>query len=132
MGQQCSQPDLAALLIDGRGLHRGDLVLAKALAHDIKAAGQGGIAEGPIGLAGDGEWMVAIRDFSGLLSSPWALASAAAMAPMVSLERCMVRLHLHHLKADRPRFGPFGAQAMSDRLLGVLRHQLFHVGLAAL
>src|ERR1035437_4224570 len=53
------------------------------------------------------------------------------MAPMVSLERCMVRLHLHYLKADRPRFGPFGAQAMSDRLLGVLRHQLFQVGLGA-
>src|ERR1035437_834415 len=76
--------------------------------------------------------MVAIRDFSGLLSSPWALASAAAMAPMVSLERCMVRLHLHHLKADRPRFGPFGAQAMAGRLLGILRDQLLQVSLGAL
>src|SRR5665647_2717986 len=77
--------------------------------------------------------MVAMRDFSGLVSSPWALAKAPAMAPMVSLERCMVRLlHLHHLKADRAGFGPFGPQAMPDGLLGIFRHQLLQIGLGAL
>src|ERR1700733_9516630 len=76
--------------------------------------------------------MVPVRDFSGLESSPWALARAAAMAPMVSLERCMIGLHLHEFKADRPRFRAFGPQAMADSLLGILRHQLFQVGLGAL
>src|SRR5882724_4657676 len=57
---------------------------------------------------GNGERMVAVRDFSGLVSSPWALARAAAMAPMVSLERCMVRLHLHYLEAYGARFRAFG------------------------
>src|ERR1035437_3963150 len=75
--------------------------------------------------------MVAMRDFSGLLSSPWALASAAAMAPMVSLERCIGQLRIHEVKADGPRFGPFGAQTVPNGLLGILRHQLFQVGLGA-
>ena len=33
--------------------------------------------------------MVATDDFSGLTSCAWALAKAAAIVPMVSLERCM-------------------------------------------
>ena len=49
--QQRGQPDLAGVLVDGGGLDGGDLVLAEALADDIKAAGQGGIAEGPVALA---------------------------------------------------------------------------------
>src|ERR1700675_1659566 len=73
--------------------------------------------------------MVATRDFSGLESSPWALARAAAMAPMVSLERCMVRLRLHYLEADRAGFGALGAQAMPGGLFGILGHQLLQVGL---
>ena len=132
MRQQCGQPDLAGVLVDGRGLDGRDLVLAEALADNIKAARQRGIAEGPVALAGNGERMVAIRDFSGLVSSPWALASAAAMAPMVSLERCIGGLHVHEVEADRARFGAFGAQAVSGRLLGVLRHQLLQIGLGAL
>jgi hypothetical protein len=74
--------------------------------------------------------MVAISDFSGLVSSPWALASAAAMAPMVSLERCIGGLHIRDVKADSARFRPFGAQAMADGLLGILRHQLLQIGTA--
>jgi hypothetical protein len=35
MGQERREPDLVAFLVDGRGLERGDLVLAKALADDI-------------------------------------------------------------------------------------------------
>src|SRR5271163_3935523 len=37
--------------------------------------------------------MVATSAFSGLVSSACALASAAAIAPMVSLDRCMARRH---------------------------------------
>src|SRR5512146_1283612 len=74
--------------------------------------------------------MVAIRDFSGLLSSPWALARAAAMAPMVSLERCIGRLQ--QVEADGPGFGTPGPQAVSNGLPGILRNQLLQVGLGPL
>ena len=46
--------------------------------------------------------MVATSDFSGLVSSPWALARAAAIAPMVSLERCMAGLRLQRSKLIAP------------------------------
>src|SRR5262245_4215496 len=38
---------------------------------------------------GNGDRMVATKDFSGFVSSACALASAVAMAPMESLDRCM-------------------------------------------
>src|ERR1035437_4239565 len=70
--------------------------------------------------------MVAVSDFSGLVSSAWALASAAAIAPMVSLDRCIARLHAaQQIKTDRARFGPLGADAMAECFLGILRHQDF-------
>src|SRR5215217_1499165 len=73
--------------------------------------------------------MVAVSDFSGLASSICALASAPAIAPMVSLQRCMTNLHLHEVKTDRTRFRALGADAMPDRLFGVVRHQLLQLGL---
>ena len=48
--------------------------------------------------------MVAVRDFSGLAISDCALASAAASAPMLLLERCMAGLQLENLETDRPGF----------------------------
>src|ERR1035437_5090618 len=70
--------------------------------------------------------MVALSDFSGLVISAWALASAAAIAPMVSLDRCIARLHgAQEIKTDRPGFGPLGADAMAEGFLGTLRHQYF-------
>src|SRR5437660_59644 len=68
--------------------------------------------------------MVAVSDFSGLASSIWAFASAPAIAPMVSLERCTTGLRLHEVETHRTRFRAFGPDAVPDRLLGVLRHQL--------
>src|SRR6266702_1571545 len=67
--------------------------------------------------------MVATSDFSGLVSSACALASAAAMVPIVSLERCMAALHAQDIKAYRTGFGSFGSDAMADRFLGVLGHK---------
>lgn len=58
--QQRDKPDLAAGLIDRGGLHRGNLVLAKALADDINAAAERSIVEGPVTLAG--EWRAVGRD----------------------------------------------------------------------
>src|SRR5258707_6021691 len=67
--------------------------------------------------------MVATNDFSGLVSSACALASAAAMVPIDSLERCMAALHAQDIKAHRTGFGSFGSDAMADRFLGVLGHK---------
>src|SRR5450631_1040515 len=76
--------------------------------------------------------MVAVNDFSGLVSSPWAFAKAAAMAPMVSLLRCIGQLRVHEVKTDGARFGALGAQTVPGGFLGVLRHQLLQLGLDAL
>jgi hypothetical protein len=51
------------------------------------------------------------------------LASAAASAPILLLERCMRRLVLQELKVDGAGFGSFGAQPMACGLPGVIRHQ---------
>src|SRR5260370_19163572 len=67
--------------------------------------------------------MVATTDFSGLVSSACALASAAAMVPMDSLQRCMAALHAQDIKAHRTGFGSFGSDAMADRFLSVLGHK---------
>src|SRR5216684_2413438 len=72
--------------------------------------------------------MVAVSDFSGLASSIWAFARAPAIAPMVSLERCMTDLRQLEVKADGAGFGPLGPNAMPDRLLGILGHQLLQLG----
>src|SRR5215469_2999977 len=60
--------------------------------------------------------MVATNDFSGLTSWAWALASAAAMVPILSLERCMAALHLLEIKADGTRFGTPRSNAMANCL----------------
>src|SRR5204863_9177880 len=78
---------------------------------------------------GNGERIVAISDFSGLASSIWALARAPAIAPMVSLQRCMIGLHLHEVETDRTGFRALGTDATPDRLFGVVRHQLLQLGL---
>src|SRR5262249_26343305 len=50
---------------------------------------------------GKGDRMVATSDFSGLVSSTCALARAAAMVAIVSLERCMAAdLRAQDIKAD--------------------------------
>ena len=125
MGQKRRQSDLTALLIDGRGLDGGDLVLAKTLADNVQPAGQRSIAEGPIPLPSPARpgGIVAVSDFSGLTSSAWALAKAEASAATVSLDRVMGRLpRLEHVKAHRPRFRSLGFHTMPDGLPGILGH----------
>src|ERR1700694_4879237 len=73
--------------------------------------------------------MVAVSDFSGLASSIWAFASAPAIAPIVSLERCMTGLLLIEIKADGAGFGSLGPDTMPDGLLGILWHQLLQFDL---
>src|SRR5258707_3153650 len=71
--------------------------------------------------------MVAVSDFSGLMSSAWALAKAEASAATVSLERGMGGLHLQHIEAHRPRFGALCSHPMPDGLPGILGHQGFEL-----
>jgi hypothetical protein len=61
------------------------------------------------------------------------LAKAAASAAIDSLDRCIARLHrLAHLEADRTRLGALRPHPMAERLLGVLGHQAFELGLRPL
>src|ERR1022692_3422742 len=82
---------------------------------------------------GNGDRIVAVSDFSGLVISACALASAAAMAPIDSLERCMAApLHLEQIEADSAGFGALGSNPMAGRLLGILGHQAFQFSLGFL
>src|SRR5262249_57301028 len=76
--------------------------------------------------------MVAINDFSGLMSSDWALASALAIAPIDSLERCMIALRPNGLETDGARFRALGTHPMADRLLGIFRHESLQLSLGTL
>jgi hypothetical protein len=127
MREQRGQADESRLRVDGGRLNGRDLVLAQRLADNIEAAGERGVAEGPSPERGDG--IVPVSDFSGLVSSAWALASAPAMAPIESLERCIVDLRLHDFKADGAGLGALGPHARAGGLLRVLRHQGLEFGL---
>src|SRR5580704_15013637 len=73
--------------------------------------------------------VVATRDFSGLVSSACALANAAARQAMDSLDRCMAALLVEEVEAHGSGFRAFGADAVTDRLLGILRHKALQFGL---
>src|SRR5215471_13911485 len=73
--------------------------------------------------------MVAVSDFSGLMSSAWALAKAEASAATVSLDRGINSLRLQHIKAHSARFRSLRPHAMPDCFLGILRHQGFELAL---
>src|SRR5271165_6614218 len=74
--------------------------------------------------------MVAVSDFSGLVSSACAFASAAAIAPMVSLDPCMAAFLImsEKIKADRARLRTLGPNAVAGGFLCVLRHQGLEFG----
>src|SRR4051794_38098694 len=57
---------------------------------------------------GNGEWIVAVSDFSGFCSSIWAFAKAAAIAPMVALDRGMTHLRFLEIKTNSAGFRAFG------------------------
>src|SRR5260370_18033733 len=76
--------------------------------------------------------MVAVSNFSGLVSSACALARAPAMVPIDSLDRCMGCLHAQDIEAHGSGFRPLGPNPMPDGLLGVFRHQALELGLVAL
>src|SRR6516164_2124806 len=67
--------------------------------------------------------IVPVRDFSGLTSCACALASAAAIVPIVSLERCISRLRFEEIEPHCARFGALGPHPMADGLFNILWHQ---------
>src|SRR6476619_1646862 len=69
----------------------------------------------------------AVSDFSGLISSACALASAEARAATDSLDRGMGRLRHQDVEAHRARFRALGSHPMPDCLPGVIRHQGFEL-----
>src|SRR5215207_8888084 len=76
--------------------------------------------------------IVPVSDFSGLVSSTCALARAAAIVPIDSLDRCMTALHDHEVEADRPGLRALGPDPMAIRFLGVLRHERLELALSLL
>src|SRR6516162_8305919 len=84
------------------------------------------------GSRGEGERIVATSDFSGLVSSACALASAAAIAPMVSLDRCIAVLRTQKIETDCARLRAFGPDAVTRCLLSVLWHQGLELRLCVL
>src|SRR5674476_1027866 len=48
MREDGGEPDEPHFIVNGRRLHRRDFMSAEAFAHDFEAAGQWGIAKGPI------------------------------------------------------------------------------------
>src|SRR6516225_866034 len=71
--------------------------------------------------------MIAVNDFSGLISSACALDKAEASAATDSLDRGMGCLYRQHIKAHCSRSGASSSHPVADRLLGVLRHQGFEL-----
>src|SRR6516164_1831850 len=81
---------------------------------------------------GNGDRIVATSDFSGLVSSACALASAAAIAPIDSLERCMAILHLEKIETDGAGLRALGPHSVADCLLGIVGHEAFELSLGFL
>ena len=125
MRQGRGQTDQPGCLIDRGGLYGCDLVPAKRLAHKVKPAGQGGVAKAAVTFAW--EWRADSR-FQRLfrigdLGSAWAFARAPAIAPIVSLERCIAGLHLKKIKTNCAGFRAPGAHAVPDGFPGIVWHQ---------
>src|SRR5882757_6361567 len=71
--------------------------------------------------------MVAVKSFSGFARTPWALANAAAIAPIVSLDRCMVRLITYQIETNCSRFRAFCSHPMANCFFRILWHQLLQL-----
>src|SRR6516164_3865351 len=100
MSKNCNESDNARGLVNRSRLHGRDLMLAQRLAHDLQAARQGAQRNERSVAPEASDRMVPTRDFSGLTSSACALAKAAAMLPIDSLERCTTTLRFEQIKAD--------------------------------
>src|SRR6516165_9033651 len=82
--------------------------------------------------AGPSDRIVPTNDFSGLTSCAWALASAAAIVPIVWLLRCMAAdSHVKEIEADGTRFRALRADAVAGCFFRVLGHERLQLCLGA-
>lgn len=95
-------------------------------------SGRTAVIEACFALKPAADVIVAVGEFSGLTSSICALARAAAKLLMVWLDRWMVGSRSKKVKADGAGLGPLGAEAMTDRLLGILWHKILELDLGLL
>src|SRR5580693_1597308 len=81
--------------------------------------------------AGPSGWIDPTNDFSGLTSSAWALARAAARSPIELLDRCMSALPAEYVETNGPGLRALSTDTVANCLLGVLWHQAleFKLGL---
>ena len=103
MGQHGGEVDDAGRLVDRGGLHRGDFMLPKVLRTMSRPLDNGAYRNARSDPPGPSR-MVPTNDFSGLLSSIWALAKAAARLAIDSLDRCMAFLRLNEVETHCARF----------------------------
>ena len=75
--------------------------------------------------------MIAVCVFSGFVRVTCARASAAAIAPIVSLDCCMTAI-LDDVEADGASFGSLGLDAVADRFFCVFGHEIFQLCLRRL
>src|SRR5437016_5598221 len=77
--------------------------------------------------------MMPTSDFSGLVNSAWALARAAEMLPIASLERCMAGpLRAQDIKAHGTGFRALGFNPVPNRLLSIFWDEAFEFRLGIL
>ena len=113
----------AGLFVDVRRLDGRDFMPAKALADNVQAARQRGIAEGAVGFAGEGGPDDGNERFLRIRQLGLGFGEAPEILPIVSLERCMDGLRREHVEAHRPRSRAPPAHTMRDCLPRILRHQ---------
>ena len=133
MREHRGEANESGVLVDRGRLHRRDLVLAERLANDIEPAGERRIAERAI--AFPGEWRADGADqrlfrVGELRSGLWPARSRWRRS--IYWSAAWPASRSQELEADRSRFGPLGPDAMPDRFLGVLRHELFQLRLGIL
>ena len=81
MRKDGGEADQPSLRIDCGRLDRGELVLAKALADNVDPLASEAYLKERLFLAGKGNWMVAVKDFSGFLEFALSLGQARSRSP---------------------------------------------------
>ena len=104
MRQDRAEPNDPNALIDRGGLHGGDSCWLKVLRTMSSPLDKGAYRKDRSDLLVWFDRIVPTKDFSGLTNCACALARAAAIVPIVSLDRCMAALRIEEVEADRARF----------------------------
>ncbi|KRQ92992.1 hypothetical protein CQ12_38425 [Bradyrhizobium jicamae] len=132
MCKEGGQVNLRRVISDLSCLDRQNFLLAQGFAHNIKAARQRSVAKRAVLLVGKGRANGSDQVLFRISQRGLGFASAAAIAPMRSLERCIGTLRLDGIEADCTTFGSLGPDAVPNGLFCVFRHKLLELGLCSL